>query len=67
MPQAYPGTADPQRGTCPGEKGLPTPMVRTSGAEMMPHETSKPLSQMNHQSGSCSKLQMSTLGTSSGE
>ena len=42
-------------------------MVNGSGAEMMPHETSKPLSQMNHQSGSCSKLQMSTLGTSSGE
>ena len=36
-------------------------------AEMMPHETSKPRSQMNHQSGSTSKLQMSTLGTPSGE
>ncbi|CAL8389630.1 unnamed protein product [Boreogadus saida] len=32
------------------------------GAEMMPHETSKPRSQMKHQSGSCSKLQM-TFGS----
>ena len=38
-----------------------------SGVEMMPHETSKAPSRMNHQSSSTSKLQMSTLETPSGD
>jgi hypothetical protein len=37
------------------------------GVEMMPHETSKTPSRMNHQSSSTSKLQMSTLETPSGD
>ena len=37
------------------------------GVEMMPHETSKPPSRMNHQSSLTSKLQMSTLETPSGD
>ena len=36
-----------------------------SGVEMMPHETSKAPSRMNHQSSSTSKLQMSMLETPS--
>ena len=43
------------------------PVQRGSDVEMMPHETSKPRSQMKHQSGSTPKLQMSTLETPSGE
>ena len=41
-------------------------VVQSSDVEMMTHE-SKPLSQINHQSGSTSKLQVSLLGTPSDE
>ncbi|CAL8366469.1 unnamed protein product [Boreogadus saida] len=34
---------------------------------MMPHETSKPRSQMKHQSGSCSKLQMISINADAGK